>query len=255
MQDDYGAITGIVVVGRNLAEQRRLEQQLIISDKLAALGVMAGGIAHELRNPLGIISASAQLLLESPKDASLREQGLQKIDTAAKRASQIIENLLKFSRPNWQQTMRAIKLIPILDETATLLAHQLELNNVSLERNYPVESPYILANQELIQQVFTNLILNACNAMLTGGALTIGVTQSGNQVEIRFSDTGAGIPAPNLPKIFDPFFTTHTVGKGLGLGLSISHSIIAQHRGTIEAQSVVDKGSTFIIRLPVQEKT
>jgi len=116
MRDDAGAVTGIVVVGRNLAEQRRLEEQLIISDKLAALGVMAGGIAHELRNPLGIISASAQLLLESPKDVPLRTQGLQKIDTAAKRASLIIENLLKFSRPNWQQTMDTVNLLPILGD-------------------------------------------------------------------------------------------------------------------------------------------
>jgi len=132
------------------------------------------------------------------------------------------------------------------------LAHQLALNNVALERQYQPEIPLVLANRELIQQVFTNLILNACNAMPAGGSLTLNVSSTADQVDISFSDTGAGIPLANLPKIFDPFFTTRSGGKGVGLGLSISHSIIAQHNGTIEAQSVPDKGSTFIIRLPVQ---
>jgi len=250
MRDDSGKVSGIVVVGRNLADQRRLEEQLIISDKLAALGVMAGGIAHELRNPLGIISASAQLILESPDDAELREQGLQKIDTATKRASLIIENLLKFSRSSWDNKMAKVNLLTILDETIALLAHQLSLNNVSLSRQYPSEIDQISGNRELLQQVFTNLILNACKAMPTGGKLTITVSSSENQVEVQFSDTGAGISPAILPKIFDPFFTTRSVGQGSGLGLSISHSIIAQHHGSIEAKSTQDNGSTFIIRLP-----
>jgi len=255
MRDDSGKVSGVVAVGRNLADQRRLEEQLILSDKLAALGVMAGGIAHELRNPLGIISASAQLLMESPQDDQLREQGLLKIDTAAKRASLIIENLLKFSRPSWKHAMREVHLLAILDETVTLLAHQLALNNVSLVKQYQPDIPNILANRELLQQVFTNLILNACNAMPSGGTLTISALLATDQVEIHFSDTGVGIPLGNIPKIFDPFFTTRSVGKGFGLGLSISHSIIAQHHGVIEVHSVPDKGTTFIIRLPLEAKS
>jgi len=251
MRDDSGRVSGIVVVGRNLAEQRRLEEQLIISDKLAALGVMAGGIAHELRNPLGIISASAQLILESPEETELRNQGLQKIDTATRRASLIIENLLKFSRSSWNNKMDTVNLITILDETIALLAHQLSLNNVVLTRQYQPEIPQILGNRELLQQVFTNLILNACSAMPTGGKLNILVSSTKDQVEIQFSDTGLGIPSALLQKIFDPFYTTRAVGQGSGLGLSISHSIIAQHHGTIEAKSVQNKGSTFVIRLPV----
>jgi PAS domain S-box-containing protein len=255
MRNDSNKLTGIVIVGRNLTETRQLEEQLIVSDKLAALGVMAGGIAHELRNPLGIISASAQLLLENDDDLQLREQGLEKIDTAAKRASLIIENLLKFSRPNLKKNMKKVSIPNILDDTLALLENQLSVNNVSLEYHYKESIPPVLANKELIQQVFTNLILNACNAMPSGGRLTINTTESLEEVIIQFIDTGSGIPPSILPKIFDPFFTTRSVGMGSGLGLPISHSIIAQHKGTIEVKSVEDEGSTFIIRLPTETRS
>jgi|GEM_PF-249983 len=255
MRNDSNKLTGIVIVGRNLTEKRDLEQQLIISDKLAALGVMAGGIAHELRNPLGIISASAQLLLENTDDLQLREQGLEKIDSAAKRASLIIENLLKFSRPSLKKNMKKVSIHKILDETLSLLENQLSVNNVTLKRNYAQKMPPVLANKELIQQVFTNLILNASNAMLSGGNLTINTITSPEEVQVQFIDTGSGITPSILPKIFDPFFTTRSVGMGSGLGLPISHSIIAQHKGTIEVKSLEDEGSIFIVRLPTEIKS
>jgi PAS domain S-box-containing protein len=251
MRDDAGGMAGIVAVGRDLTEQRRMEAQLVQSAKMASLGVMAGGIAHELRNPLGIISASAQLLLEHPDDAQLRGQCAQKIHAATQRASVIIENLLKFGRPVDQQ-MREIDLLAVLEETLALLAHQVTLQEVTLRKEFQPDLPRVHGNPQVLQQVFTNLILNACNAMPQGGTLSVATraTEIG-WVEIRFSDTGRGIPPEHLPKIFDPFFTTMPVGKGIGLGLSISYSIVQQHRGTIEVESRVGQGTTFTVRLPV----
>lgn len=250
MRDDAGKVVGIVAVGRDLTERRRLEAQLNHSAKMASLGVMAGGIAHEVRNPLGIISASAQLLLESPDDARLRSQGLEKIYAATQRASLIIENLLKFARPQ-EGREKKVDVHAVLEETLALLVHQMTLQKVTLQKAFQ-PLPGIHANPELLQQVFTNLILNACNAMPQGGTLTIATQASGQEeIFVRFGDTGHGIPQEHLPMIFDPFFTTMPVGEGTGLGLSICYSIISQHQGTIEAESQVGQGSTFTVRLPV----
>ncbi|MBU4225204.1 MAG: PAS domain-containing protein [Chloroflexi bacterium] len=249
MRDDAGKVVGIVAVGRDLTERRRLEAQLSHSAKMASLGVMAGGIAHEVRNPLGIISASAQLLLERPDDARLRSQGLEKIYAATQRASLIIENLLKFARPQ-DSREKETDIRAVLEETLALLTHQMTLQKVTLKREFQ-QLPHIYANPELLQQVFTNLILNACNAMPQGGTLTIATQASGQEeILVRFGDSGHGIPQEQLPMIFDPFFTTMPIGKGTGLGLSICYSIISQHQGTIEVESQVGQGSTFTVRLP-----
>ncbi len=251
MRDDSGGMVGIVAVGRDLTERRRLETQLIQSAKMASLGVMAGGIAHELRNPLGIIAASNQLLAEQPNDAELRSQCVQKINVATQRASLIIENLLKFARPQGDR-LREVDLHSILEDTFALMVHQLNLQKVNLLNALEPNLPRVNGNAELLQQVFINLILNACNAMPQGGTLSVSTRAIGTErVEVRFSDTGHGIPAEDLPKIFDPFFTTMPVGKGTGLGLSLSYSIIQQHQGQIEVESELGKGAAFVIRLPI----
>jgi signal transduction histidine kinase len=315
MRNDDGTVRGIVAVGRDLTERRQLEAQLIQSAKMASLGVMAGGIAHELRNPLGIISASAQLLLEHQDDslgsardkAYIRHECARKIHAATQRASLIIENLLKFARAQGGRK-REVDLHTVLDETLVLLAHQMTLQQVTLRKEWQPDLPRVHGNPEMLQQVFTNIILNACNAMRQGGTLTIAtrVAEPGSRgagepgrggeeergrggegerlsneplplslsppgstgsprrllvspsppllvserVEIRFTDTGHGIPPEHLSKIFDPFFTTMPVGKGTGLGLSISYGIIQQHEGTIEVESQPGAGTTFTVRLP-----
>ena len=251
MRDDAGKVIGTVAVGRDLTERRRLEAQLIHSAKMASLGVMAGGIAHEVRNPLGIISAGAQLLQEHPDDAQLRSQCTEKIYSATQRASLIIENLLKFARPQSEQ-MSELDLHTVLEETLALLAHQMTLQKVMLRKEIQPDLPRVHGNPALLQQVFTNLILNACNAMPQGGTLTVATRATeAREVEVRFADTGCGIPPENLPKMFVPFFTTMPVGRGTGLGLAISYSIVQQHRGTIEVDSQVGKGTTFTVWLPV----
>ncbi len=252
MHDDTGAVVALVAVGRDLTERRRLESQLAQSAKMASLGVMAGGIAHEIRNPLAIIAASAQLLDEHPGDNELRQQCTQKIVTSAQRASLIIEHLLKFAHPP-QERFRLLNIHATLEETFTLLTHQLLVSQVALHRDFSPDVPRIYGNPELLQQVFTNLILNACSAMPHGGHLTVQSRLIDDQIELRFSDNGHGIADEHVAKIFDPFFTTRAVGKGTGLGLSISYSIVQQHHGTMEAVSEPSHGATFIIRLPITD--
>ena len=251
MLDDEHRIVGLVAVGRDLTERKRLEAQLIKSAKLTSLGVMAGGIAHEIRNPLAIGSAAAQLLLEGGDDEKLRKEAAEKIYSGIQRASYIIENLLKFARPP-EERMAAVDTSEALEETLSLLANQLRVQQIELGKDFASELPLVVGNKSLLQGVFSNLILNACNAMPEGGNLMVTTrVSSDNQVEIEFADTGFGIPKDNLSKIFDPFFTTMPVGKGTGLGLSISYSIIKQHRGAIDVASAVGQGTVFTIRLPV----
>jgi PAS domain S-box-containing protein len=256
MQDEAGTTTGIVAVGRDLTERRLLEAQVTQSAKMASLGVMARGIAHELRNPLGIISASAQLLSEHEGEPAMCDECIEKILAATQRASLIIENLLKFARPQ-EEHMMGVDVNELLQQTLPLLANQMTLQRVKWEINLSPALPSVYGNPGLLQQVLTNLILNACNAMPTGGRLTIttqvtsaGPAESGSMVEILVADTGQGIAPEHLPKIFDPFFTTMPVGKGIGLGLSISYSIVQQHGGTVDVQSRVGQGTTCIVRLP-----
>ncbi len=251
MPDDRGRVVGIVAVGRNLTEQHLLEAQVLQSAKMASLGVMAGGIAHELRNPLGIISSSAQLLLECRDDLELREECAKKIYASTRRASVIIENLLRFARPQGER-MTKVDLHVVLEETFSWLAHEMSLRKVSLSKDFQPKLPMSYGNAGLLQQVFTNLLLNACNAMPQGGRLVVSTSSADTgQVEIRFTDTGCGIPPEHLPRVFDPFFTTMRAGKGVGLGLSICYSIIQHHGGSIGIESQVDHGTTCTVRLPV----
>jgi len=251
MQDDQRRIVGFVAVGRDLTERQRLEAQLIKSAKLASLGVMAGGIAHEIRNPLAISSAAAQLLVETPGDEKLQKEAAMKIHSGIERASYIIENLLRFARPP-QERMAPMDIRTALKETLSLFANQIRVQRIELSKDFAPALPLVVGNKNLLQQVFSNMILNACNAMPDGGNLTITTrVDSGNQVEIEFADTGRGIPKENLSKVFDPFFTTMPVGKGTGLGLSISYNIIRQHQGTIDVESKVEGGTFFTVRLPV----
>jgi PAS domain S-box-containing protein len=251
MRDDAQKVVGIVAVGHDLTEQRQLQAQLIHSAKMASLGVMAGGIAHELRNPLGVISAAVQLMQEHIDDKQMLIECSQRSYAATRRASSSIESLLRFARPQSEQGMHEINIHILLEEALALLENQMTLNKVKLYRSFASNLPVIEGNFSLLQQVFTNMIQNACNAMLQGGTLTIstGSDQPG-WVQIRFVDTGCGISEENLMRIFDPFFTTMPVGRGTGLGLSISYNIIQQHQGTIEVQSQVGRGTEFVLRLP-----
>lgn len=249
MRDDAGKVVGIIAVGRDLTERQRLEAQVVQAAKMASLGVMAGGIAHELRNPLAVIQTNAQLLEEYQDSPELTRQCLQHIVASTRRAALIIENLLKFARPP-QDRYRLLNVHEVLEETFALLINQLLMAKVDLERAFAPDVPMIYGNPVLLQQVFTNLILNALAAMPRGGRITVTTRNVGEQIEIQVCDTGLGIAPEHLSHIFDPFFTTRPVGMGTGLGLSITYSIVQQHHGHISVESQPGRGTCFSIRLP-----
>jgi PAS domain S-box-containing protein len=251
MKDELGQTVGIVAVGRDLTEQRRLETQLIRSQKLAALGVMAGGIAHEIRNPLAVSASAAQFLMEEDITPEFRRDCAEKVHVGIQKASLIIENLLKFSSPSASMDKEQVDLLSILKEGLTLIANQAKIQMVEVKSILPRGPILILGIAGLLEQAFMNLFLNALEAMPKGGVLGISVEKAHAEVLVHVADTGHGIPSANIGKIFDPFYTTSQLGKGIGLGLSICHSIVEQHFGSIDVTSVEGKGSTLTVRLPL----
>ena len=252
MRDESGTVKGMVAVGRDLSERRAFEAQLLETEKLGALGVMAGGIAHELRNPLSVSFSAAQFLLEDPPDPVFRQDCIRKIMSGIQRSTAIIEGLLRFAKPTEGDRMQPLDLRSVAQETVRLLAHQAKLQKIAVDEEYETAPVPVVGNANLLQQVFMNLILNACQGMPDGGALRIEVKREAAEAVARLRDTGRGIARANLGKIFDPFFTTRPSGKGTGLGLSICYTIVKQHGGLITADSTEGRGSTFTIRLPLK---
>lgn len=228
------------------------QAKLIQSEKLAALGQLAGGAAHELNNPLSAILGFSQILMiEIPEDNPWRDD-LKMIEKSAQRCKKIIASLLGFSRQS-QFDFKPGKVNEMIEETLKLCEHQITLANIKIVKNYAQNLPLINASASHLQQVFLNLIVNAQQAMPTGGILTINTySKEPDSIEISFLDTGGGIEKENLNHLFEPFFTTKEIGKGTGLGLSVSHGIIQKHQGSIKAESEgKDKGSKFVITLPI----
>jgi signal transduction histidine kinase len=225
--------------------------QLQQSQKLAALGVMAGGIAHEIRNPLAICSSAAQFLMDEDVSPEFHRECVEKIHAGIRKASIIIENLLRFAHPSASFDLIQINLIALTNETLELIANQARIQKIELRSDFPKESVLITGNASLIQQVFMNLFMNAINAMPNGGSLSVRMEKVGVEALIRIVDTGCGLSSTELDKIFDPFYTTSALGQGTGLGLSICYSIVKRHFGSIEVESVEGSGSTFTIRLPL----
>ena len=251
--DQEAHSTGVVAVGRDLTERRKLELQLLQSQKFAALGVMAGGIAHEIRNPLAICSSAAQFLMEDDIDAPFRKECARKIHGGIERASKIIENLLRFARPAAKTETQLIDVTRLIQETHTLISNQARIQKIELPCRFPECPAMVTGNGSLLQQVLINLFLNAIRVMPDGGVLQVVVETSSKEVVIVISDTGWGIPKESIPRIFDPFYTTSPVGKGTGLGLSLSYSIVEQHGGDIEVESTIGRGSAFTVRLPLAD--
>jgi PAS domain S-box-containing protein len=250
MKDDFSKTIGTVVVGRDLAERRKLELQLRQSQKLTALGVMASGIAHEIRNPMAICSSSAQFLQEESISKEFQKECARKIQTNIQKASVIIENLLRFARSSLDTEMIEVDLISVLNETIELVVNQAKVQKIKMQMSTQKKIILVLGVPGLLQQVFMNIFLNAINAMPNGGTLDIKVTTIGDRVNVRINDTGIGIPPSELENIFDPFHTSSPVGQGTGLGLSICYSIIRQHLGSIQAESQLGQGASIIITLP-----
>lgn len=250
IRDESGKATGFVIVGRDLTERKEMEARLNQSAKMASLGTMAGGVAHEIRNPLAIIDSAAQILKGTAKSGKKLDQGVQKIRTASKRASDIVDNLLTFARQS-EFSPRPTNVRKVIEDTLVLMKNQLALQHIDVTTRIARNLPRIFGNETQLQQVFMNFLLNACNAIGDVGTVHISANLVHAHVSIKFRDDGKGIPKKYLSQIFDPFFTTQPVGKGTGLGLAVSYSIVSQHNGTIDVKSEVDKGSVFTVSLPV----
>lgn len=240
---------GIVAVGRDLTESRKFEMQLLQSQKLAALGVMAGGIAHEIRNPLAISSSAAQFLMEEDIEADFRKECAQKIHNGIHRASAVIENLLRFARAPVKSDFERVNLSALLEETLELVANQAKIEKIAIRALFPKDPLFVSGVASLLQQVFMNLLLNGIQAMPDGGKLGVSLRSDNGEVLVHIKDSGAGIPHGDMDKIFDPFYTTSPVGQGTGLGLSLCYSILKQHFGSIEVHSVKGRGTGFTVRL------
>ncbi len=250
MMDDAARTVGFVAVGRDLTEQRKFELQILESQKLAALGVMARGIAHEIRTPLAISSSAAQFLSEDDLTPEFRRECAEKVHNGIRKASTIIENLLRFAHPSADKSRTRLDLLRAVGEALTLVDNQSKVQNIEIRTHFPPEPCQVLGVPGLLEQVFINLLLNAMNAMPNGGTVDIFAQQAGDDVLVRVADTGVGISREDLDRIFDPFFTRAPWGKGTGLGLSICNSIVGQHGGSISVESQSGKGSTFTVKLP-----
>jgi PAS domain S-box-containing protein len=239
---------GTIIVFEDITEKISLQQRLITSEKLASIGLLSAGVAHEINTPLTGISSYIQMLQKKLTDTHY-SQLLEKVEAQTDRVARIIKNLLAFARNPSDTSFHRVNIKESLEEILSLIDYKLKNMNIRLELElHPV--PPIPAQGERLQQVFINIILNALDAMPQGGTLGIRLTAAGDQAVVRISDTGTGIKPEHLAHIFDPFFTTKGIGKGTGLGLSISYAIIKEHEGHIQVESEVGKGSVFIITLP-----
>ena len=255
VRDDKGTIVAYQGIMRDVTERRQLEQQLFQAQKIASLGIMAGGVAHEINNPLNVISGAAQLLEKHYPGNEFVQKNVKVIRDAVSRAAKVVNNLMDFARLEPNTSFELLFANRIVEDALSMLEYQLNRQQIRILKNLADDLPFILGNANQLQQVLVNLILNATLAMPKGGELSLETKYMNDQVMIKCSDTGEGISAGNLEKIFDPFYTTRAPGQGTGLGLSISYQIIQQHSGVIEAYSEgKNKGSTFTIKLPVYQR-
>ncbi|MEJ7622432.1 MAG: ATP-binding protein [Pyrinomonadaceae bacterium] len=246
--------TGAIIVLENVSSRVKLEETLQQSEKLSSIGLLAAGVAHEVNTPLTGVSSYTQMLLGMIPETDPKHALLQKMQRQTDRASNIVGNLLNFSRTGNAEEFVDIEINKLLDDTLQLLEPQLRKSNVEIVKDYEADAPPIYGSAGKLQQVFTNLILNARDAMFDGGTikLTTRADQDDNLV-VEVSDTGEGIPPDNLKKVFDPFFTTKGVGNGTGLGLAVSYGIIQEHAGTIGVTSTVGEGTIFRLEFPASE--
>ena len=250
--EDVPASAGTILLIENITDRVRLVEQLQLSEKMASIGVLAAGVAHEVNTPLTGISSFTQMLLENADPADPKTALLEKIERQTFRAAKIVNGLLNLSRPGPSGTERsAVDLNAVITDVFSLLEHQLTASKIKIRRELSPSPVAVLGIEHQLQQVFLNLFLNARDAMPRGGWLSVATRIDGDRILAEVADTGSGIPSEHLARIYDPFFTTKTIGRGTGLGLSITYGIVHEHDGTIGCDSAVGQGTRFLLRLPI----
>ena len=249
-----GAYIGSIHIARDISEEKETEMRLIMSQRLAALGQMASGVAHEINTPLASIAGCAEGLLVKVKndryDPVLFEEYLQIVEEEIRRCKSITTGMLSFVRTATYEK-KDVRINEALDKALEIISFQGRLRDVEIVRNYQADLPVIFASEGELRQVFLVIMMNALDAMENRGTLTVETKTKGSAVIIRITDSGPGIAKENLSRIFDPFFTTKSDKGGTGLGLSIAFKIMANHNGTIDAHSEKGKGTTFTLSLPL----
>jgi PAS domain S-box-containing protein len=248
--DKEGEVIGTVHITRDITERKQQNERLMMADRLASVGELAAGTAHELNNPLTSVIGFSQLLMEKNIPDDIRED-LQLIHSEAQRAAKVTKNLLTFARK--QAPVKQLNQINnIIEDVLKLRAYEHKANGIKIEKHLAPDLPEIMVDYFQMQQVFLNIIINAEYFMTEAhkkGTLTITTKKQNDNVRISFADDGPGIPPENLSRIFNPFFTTKGAGKGTGLGLSICHGIVSEHGGQIYARNQRDKGATIFVEL------
>jgi len=250
---DTTVTVGTIVILEDVTGRVRLEEQLQISEKMASIGLLAAGVAHEVNTPLTGISSFTQMLLEGADPEDPRTRLLEKIERQTFRAAKIVNGLLTLARPTAASASErsAVDLNVVVNDVLSLLEHQFELHRVKVRRELSLSAVLVVGMEHKLQQVFLNLFLNAKDAMPRGGWLTIASRVEGDRAIVEVADTGSGIPSEYIARIYDPFFTTKAIGQGTGLGLSISYGIVREHDGAIDCDSALGQGTRFTVTLPV----
>jgi len=250
MGDD--AVVGTLLLIEDVTDHVRLEEQLQISEKMASIGLLAAGVAHEVNTPLTGISSFTQMLLEGADPADPRTVLLEKIEKQTFRAAKIVNGLLNLSRPGTSSNERIeVDLNAVIGDVFSLLEHQFEVGRIKVRRELAGDGLLVNGIEHQLQQVFLNLFLNARDAMPRGGWLSVTTRVDRDRAIAEIADTGSGIPSEQLARIYDPFFTTKAIGRGTGLGLSITYGIVHEHDGMIHCDSAVGQGTRFTLSLPL----
>jgi two-component system, NtrC family, sensor kinase len=245
-------VTGTIVILQDATTRVRLEEQLQISEKMASIGLLAAGVAHEVNTPLTGISSYTQMLLEGAEPNDPKTRLLEKIERQTFRAARIVNGLLNLSRPGASTGVERgpVDLNAVIGDVLALLEHQFKVGRIQVRRELASPAPVVAGFEFKLQQVFLNLFINARDAMPRGGWLTVRTRVDGDAVVAEVADTGPGIPREDLSRIYDPFFTTKAIGQGTGLGLSITYGIVREHDGAIACDSTPGEGTRFTLTLP-----
>jgi PAS domain S-box-containing protein len=250
LRDSHADVVGSIVIVEDISTRVQLEEQLQISEKMASIGLLAAGVAHEVNTPLTGISSFTQMLLENAPPDDPSTQVLEKIERQTFRAAKIVNGLLNLARPA-QVDSGPCDINAVVNDVLSLLEHQFRTGSIQVRKELADVAPVVQGIEHKLQQVFLNLFLNARDAMPKGGWLTIVTRSDRDGAVVEIADTGSGIPAEQLSRIYDPFFTTKEIGKGTGLGLSITYGIVQEHGGSITCDSQIGQGTRFSIRLPL----
>jgi len=251
LTNSNGTVDYIVAAGLDITDLKHIQEQLRKTERIAELGTLASGMAHEIGTPMNVILGRAEYLFQRTADEGMK-RGLATIVTQVERITKVMNQLLAFARRRTPER-QAVDLGEIVEDSLEMFQERIAHSRITVEKAIEVNIPVISADRDQLIQVLINLVINSLHAMPEGGRLRLSLDRENGYVRLGVSDTGHGMPEETRSKVFDPFFTTKDFGKGTGLGLTVVKGIIEEHGGTITVESVVGKGTTFLIRLPLDE--